>query len=78
MKLAEIPASARFLDVEGVPVVMLPSSECIAFQKLGDDESRRYPFRAKADAEGDELSREEFAEWLATGVNRYDSPSTRH
>lgn len=74
MKLSEVPEGSRFLDVDSIPVVMLPGGRCIAFRKSGDAESRPYPNEAKAGSEGDALSREEFAAWLASGFNRFDRP----
>jgi hypothetical protein len=74
MKLNELPAGSRFLDVDSIPVVMLPGGECIAFAagKGVGVESRAYPNKAKAGEEGDVISRDEFARWLATGRNHFD------
>ena len=71
MKLSEVPASARFLDVDGIPVVVLPDASCLAFSK-GTFESRPYPNATKAGTDGDRLSRDEFESWLKTGRNRFD------
>ena len=70
MKLSQVPASARFLDVDGIPVVVLPDASCIAFEEL-TFESRPYPNATKAGTDGDLLSRESFAEWIRTGVSRF-------
>ena len=72
MKFSDVPEASRFLDVDSIPVVMLPSGRCIAFEELGPDESREYPNESKAGLEGDSLSRDEFAAWLETGFNRFD------
>lgn len=73
MKLHEVPADAKFLDVDSIPVVMLPGGECIAFHARGlDGESRPYPNKGKAGEEGDVISRDEFKNWLATGRNHFD------
>ena len=72
MKLSEVPEGSRFLDVDSIPVVMLPGGRCIAFKTCGSDESRPYPNESKAGMEGDNLTREEFAAWLETGFNRFD------
>ena len=72
MKLSDVPASARFLDVDGIPVVVLPDASCLAFSK-GSDESRPYPNSSQPGSDmGDRLSREEFSAWLRTGFNRFD------
>jgi hypothetical protein len=72
MKLSEVPEGSRFLDVDSIPVVMLPDRTCIAFDPQGSAESRPYGSPAKAGVEGDDLSREEFAAWLEAGFNRFD------
>jgi hypothetical protein len=72
MKLADVPDGARFLDVDSIPVVMLPDGSCVAFEKAGSAESRPYTNVSKAGVEGDDLSREEFAAWLESGFNRFD------
>lgn len=73
MKLSDVPAAARFLDVDGVPVVVLPDASCVAFA-IGSDESRPYPNSSQPGSDmGDRLSRGEFATWLKTGINRFDS-----
>lgn len=72
MKLADVPEGSRFLDVDSIPVVMLPDRTCVAFEKRGSAESRPYPNAAKAGVEGDDLPREEFTAWLETGSNRFD------
>lgn len=70
MKLSDVPAGASFLDVDSIPVVKLPSGECVAFESV--DESRPYPNARKAGLEGDSLSADEFRAWLLTGRNRFD------
>ena len=71
MKLSEVPGTARFLDVDGIPVVVLPDASCVAFA-VGAPESRPYPNATKAGTDGDLLSRDEFESWLRTGRNRFD------
>ena len=70
MKFSDVPASARFLGVDGIPVVVLPDASCLAFEEL-TGASRPYPNATKAGMEGDQLSRESFAEWIRTGVSRF-------
>jgi hypothetical protein len=72
MKLSEVAEGSRFLDVDGIPVVLLPTGRCVAFDKR-DGSSYPYPNEQKAGMEGDALSRAEFAEWLSTGFNRFDT-----
>ena len=69
--MSDVPAGSRYLDVDGIPVVLLPSGRCVAFSEL-TFESRTYPNEQKAGMEGDRLSSAEFAEWLRTGINRFD------
>lgn len=78
MKLSEVPIESKYLDVDGNAVVKLPTGVHIAFTTgKGDDvESRPYPSHAKASAEGDTLTRFEFASWLKTGKNRFDVHSS--
>jgi hypothetical protein len=70
MKLADVPADATFLDVDGLAVTQLPSGECLAFKSI--NESRPYPNARKAGLEGDALTPDEFRSWLVTGRNRFD------
>lgn len=77
MQFAEIPPESDFLDVDGIPVVRLPGGECIAFEKSPGAEGYPYPNSSKAGLEGDALSHAEFAEWLATGYNRFDVSAWR-
>ena len=70
VKPSEIPAGSKCLDVDGIPVVKLPSGDCIAFDF--DGEPRPYPNRRKADLDGDDLSAADFRAWLASGRNRFD------
>ena len=72
MKLSEVPPGSRFLDVDSIPVVMLSDRSCIAFETRGSLESRPYDNALRAGLEGDDLSREEFAAWLQSGVNHFD------
>jgi hypothetical protein len=68
MKLHEVPVGAKYLDVDSIPVVVLPGGEHIAFHARGiDSESRPYPNKSKAGEEGDVISREKFERWLTTG-----------
>ena len=71
MHLSDIPAGSRYLDVDGIAVALLPSGRCVAFSEF-TFKSRPYPNEQKAGMEGDNLSAAEFAEWLRTGVNRFD------
>jgi hypothetical protein len=73
MKFKDLPAGTKFLDVDGIAVADLPSGELVAFSdgKGLDVESRAYPNGGKADREGSPLTRDEFAEWLKTGKNRF-------
>ena len=73
LNLSEVPAGSRYLDVDSIPVVLLPSGRCVAFDTR-DGSSYPYPNESKAGMEGDDLSADEFAEWLRTGVNRFDVP----
>jgi hypothetical protein len=68
-----VPEGAKFLDVDSIPVVMLPGGRCVAFAKLGPPESRPYTNQSKAGSDGDPLTREEFADWLVIGFNRFDA-----
>ena len=72
MKLSQVPKGSRFLDVDSIPVVMLPDRTCVAFETRGAPDSRPYGNESKAGRDGDDLSREEFAAWLESGVNRLD------
>ena len=69
MKLSDVPAGSKFLDVASIPVVKLPNGKYITFDS--PDLSRPYPDSRKADLEGDRLTRHEFREWIATGLNRF-------
>ena len=73
MKFVDVPAGSTYLDVDGIAVVLLVSGRCIAFNvgPTADEESRPYPNEQKAGMDGDLLSRDEFADWLATGFNRF-------
>ncbi|MEQ1683465.1 MAG: hypothetical protein ABL916_07425 [Burkholderiaceae bacterium] len=71
MKLSDVPASARFLDVDGIPVVVLADASCIAFS-FKSGAPRPYPNPSKAGRDGDELSREVFSEWVRTEVSPFD------
>jgi hypothetical protein len=73
MKLSDVPASASFFDVDGVPVVKIGAGQFIAFQTgKPEGQSRDYPNAQKAGTEGDALTRDEFRSWLITGRNKFD------
>ena len=79
MKLADIPSESEFLDVDGIAVVRLPDGSCVAFETGpgADPVGRAYPNEQKAGMDGDSLSLNEFATWLATGRNRFDVSAWR-
>jgi hypothetical protein len=70
MLFDDIPESAVFLDVDGIPVARVEGG-LVAFD-LRDGSSYPYPDASKAGMEGDVLSRTEFSEWLRTGRNKFD------
>jgi hypothetical protein len=70
LKLTEVPTDSKFLDVDGIPVVKLPTGNFVAFDECG--RSRPYPNTRKADLEGDVLTADEFRAWISTGRNRFD------
>ena len=66
----DIPKDARLLDVDGIPVAVLPDGSCVAFT-LKTGQQRPYPNAAKV-AEGDPLTEAEFHSWIVTGRNKFD------
>ena len=74
MTIHQLLDGADFLDVDGIAVARLPSGRCFAFETSAGAEpnSRPYPNERKAGMEGDELTRDEFRDWVFTGVNRFD------
>ena len=74
MKLVDLPPESEFLDVDGIAVVRLADGSCVAFQTGpgADPAGRPYPNEHKAGIDGDPLPRNEFAEWLTKGFNRFD------
>lgn len=74
MKFVNLPSESQFLDVDGIAVVRLPDGSCLAFETGpgADPAGRPYPNERKAGMDGDALSRDEFAEWLTKGFNRFD------
>lgn len=77
MTIHDLPDGADFLDVDGIAIVRLPSGRCLAFETGASAEpnSRPYPNEQKAGMEGDELTRDEFREWVSTAVSRFDTRS---
>jgi hypothetical protein len=74
MRFKDLPANARFFDLDGIAVADLPDKRAaVAFVtgKGQDVESREYPWVGQVRHAGDELSRDEFARWLDTGKNRF-------
>ena len=75
MNLSEVPEGSRFLDVDSIPVVMLPTGRCIAFS-LNDGSSREYPNESKAGLEGDEMSAADFGAWVKAGFGVFPARSS--
>jgi hypothetical protein len=72
MRLSDIAAEAVHLDVDLIPVVMLPSGNFLAFDVTGA--SRPFPNRRRAQPEGDALTAEDFRAWVVNGTHRFDQP----
>ena len=73
MRIDELPEDTQFFDMDGRAVAVLPDATHVAFSPLGDGQSRPFPNHGQPGSDmGDLLSRDEFAEWLATGRNRFD------
>lgn len=75
VKFADLPVGAKYFDVDGIPVVEpSPGAACIAFSAgRPDADSHDFPNHAKATQQGDALTHDEFAVWLRTGKNRFDT-----
>lgn len=66
----ELPKDARLLDVDGIPVALLPDGSCVAYE-LKTGKQRPYQ-NGKKTAEGDTLTTAEFQAWIVTGHNKFD------
>lgn len=66
----DLHKAARLLDVDGIPVALLPDGTCVAYE-LKTGTQRLYPNAAKT-ADGDPLTRAEFESWIVTGRNKFD------
>ena len=66
----ELHKAAKLLDVDGIPVAVLPDGSCVAYE-LKTGKPRPYPNGAKT-ADGDPLTLAEFQSWIVTGRNKFD------
>ncbi len=73
MHFNDLPEGTIFLDMDGRAVAIVPDATHVAFSPPGGYESRPFPNRNQPGSDmGDRMTREEFAQWLATGRNRFD------
>ena len=68
MLLSDVPVGSRYFDVDGAAVVLLPGELSAMAFRLDNRASYPYPNVPKVRQEGDELSAQQFANWLKTEV----------